>query len=387
MRIVGSPRGSPTMAGSRSGSAAGRRTATGVPSIQTVLRPSLRRTNPVTAGCERPPLSTAACVSGSPRRRRSRRSRSCGVVKSVPSASRVAAAAGIAENAIAIAARILAGARMFFLEGDPLERAVGLDARLDGIGARAFDPPHCAAIDGIEALRISRERVDEAEEVALVERARLELHAAREHVHRVEHPAAGEQQRALRRDLVVERRDLVFRAQRVDQLHQVEAVLALQHAALDEGAEHVGGFLEAVTLAARAVQPRARFLEVAARIGAVELLLDGVPARARDDARAGEERESEEYPCHGERAAAFGAEELVHAGPGRSRTMRSTKRGSMKLASRSAWRPCSADVGLVSSGLSITSARKPSTRPMSAASLSTSAIAPRKSFAETRTVA
>ena len=162
------------------------------------------------------------------------------------------------------------------------------------------------------------------------------------------------------------------RAQRVHQLHQVEAPLALQQAALDQRAEHLGRLLQAVALAPRALEPRARLLQAAARVRAVALLLVVVPLRAEDDPGRGGDREQQQHPRAARRAQPLAVEDLLHAAPRRSRTMRSTKRGSINAGSRSAWRPCNASAGFTSSGLSITSARKPSTLPMSAARRSTS---------------
>src|SRR5438067_2703677 len=175
---------------------------TGEPSIHTVLRPSLLRTNPVTAW--RAMRATGVC--GSPRRSRSSAARSSRVKKSVPKSSS-AAAAGSAVHAASTAAAIALARTIHPLlaQRHPLERAVRLDARLQRVGRGDLDSPQRTAVDGEESLRRARECVDEADDVALVERARPELDAAREHVDRLEDPPAGERERALRRDLVVER--------------------------------------------------------------------------------------------------------------------------------------------------------------------------------------
>src|SRR5262245_5810460 len=111
-----------------SAAASGAETFTGRPSIHTVLRPSLRRTYPVTAGLS---LVGAADrgASGSPRRSRSSRARSSGVLKSVPNSTPCAAVAARAVAAAA-SARLARAVATLLLEGDPFERAIGFDARL-----------------------------------------------------------------------------------------------------------------------------------------------------------------------------------------------------------------------------------------------------------------
>src|SRR5207237_4536148 len=155
-----------------------------------------------------------------------------------------------------------------------------------------------------------------------------------------------------------------------------------------ERREHLGGVLQAVALAAHGIQARPRRAQPLLRARAVAFLLLEIPVRAPHDRGTAREAEEEEDPCGPEGTQSLGFEDVLHAAPAgrRSRTMRSTKRGSIVSASRSPWRPCSAIVGLTSSGLSTTSARKPSSLPMSAARRSTSSTAPRKSLARTRTL-
>src|SRR6185312_2949578 len=317
-----SPPCSSTRAASR------RPTATGTPSIHTVLRPSLRFTNPVTWGA-RVGSWFAAATGDSPRRRRSSRSRSSGVVKSVPSS----AAEAIAQARHAAAARQALGGtvRMLVLERDPLQRALGLDARLQRIGVGHVHAAHGAFVHGIEPARAALERVEEAQHVALVQGARLELHAAREHVHRLEHAPAGKRERALRGDLVVED-ELVAHPQGVQQLDHVEAAFGLQHAPVDERAEDVRGLLEVVALAAGRFHAGARLAQAPGVVGAVALLLLAVPMASGHDADGREDRERERGPGKAHLAEPGGAEDLPHEADGLlSRITRSTKRASIDV--------------------------------------------------------
>src|SRR5262249_16292556 len=70
------------------------------------------------------------------------------------------------------------------------------------------------------------------------------------------------------------------RAQRVHQLHELQPLLALQQAALDQRAEHVGRLVQVVALAARVVEAGARPAQPAPPGPAVALLLPPLPPPA-----------------------------------------------------------------------------------------------------------
>src|SRR5688572_8174130 len=353
--------------------------------MKAVPRPSLRFTKPVSslrrAGSFAVP---AAVATGSPRRRRSSRSRSSGVWKRRSSCAAPAVVAS-AHRARATS-RSTRAAGILFLQGDPLEGALDLDPGLQRLGRGRLEAAQRAAVERKESLAAGGELLDEAEHVALVQSAHAQLHPAREHVDRREHAAAGELQRPLRRDLVVECEELVARAQAVDELHHVEPAFALQQAAIDQRAEDVGGLAQVVALAARSFQARARLLEALACGDALACLVVEIPLAPQAEADGGRGGHGEQRPRAAQVAEPLGREYGLHAAPRRSRRTRRTKRVSIVDDCAASWRPCSESEGRRSSGLAITSAVTPGRRESSSASFCAWPIAPRKSSAGTRSV-
>src|SRR5688500_16053977 len=147
-----------------SGSARGSATGSGWPLIHTVLRPSLRRTNPVTRALP----SAGAGTSASPRRSRSRRARSSGEWNSDPSSVAPAAVAARKRARSRASGRAVATP---LPQGDPFHGALGLDARLQLLRSLRFQAPQRAAVHRVEALPALRQGLDEREHVALVQSA------------------------------------------------------------------------------------------------------------------------------------------------------------------------------------------------------------------------
>src|SRR4029077_12116468 len=106
---------------------------------------------------------------------RAGRARSSALRKSVRSAGWAAAAIPAARSTMARIPRLATRDPPLFAKRDPFERALRFDARLDRVGG-SLDPPDDALVHRIEALRRAREVVDEAEEVAFVQRAGAQLH-------------------------------------------------------------------------------------------------------------------------------------------------------------------------------------------------------------------
>src|SRR5207247_2245187 len=80
-------------------------------------------------------------------------------------------------------------------------------------------------------------------------------------------------------------------------------------------AEYLGGLLQAVALAAHAVQARARLAQPLLRARAVAFLLLEVPVRAPHDRGTPREREEKEHPCGPEHTQSLGVEDVLHAAP------------------------------------------------------------------------
>src|SRR5262249_5756286 len=117
------------------------------------------------------------------------------------------------------------------LHRDPLQVALRLDARLQDTRRGGVDALEDAAVDRMEALVALTDRLDESEHVALMQRAHAKRHAAREDVHGGERAVSREREGTLRRDLVVDREDVVSRPQAVHELDELQALLGLHEAA------------------------------------------------------------------------------------------------------------------------------------------------------------